>query len=204
MRKPSALGIFFRIPEKGRVKKRLAAEIGEEAALRAYESMLAATIQKVGRLEDIDRIGFYAGRSARACTWAGIPFERQRGDDLGERMHNAFTLLFARGYRKSVLIGSDSPDLPLSFIIDAFGRLDSSDVVLGPSEDGGYYLIGIREPIPLDALFKGIPWGSRGVLTRTIALLRDAGKGFSLLPEWYDIDDSVGLKRWERSLSAQK
>ena len=195
LKKP-ALGVFFRVPESGKVKKRLSAEIGETAALQAYDSMLSATMDKISGLTAIDIYGFYEGDAARLKE---LPFEisfiRQHGNDLGERMADAFALLFGKKHEKVALIGSDSPDLPLSFITAAFESLDASDLVLGPSEDGGYYLIGMKKLI--EGIFKGVKWGTEDALKHTIANADDAGINYSLLPEWYDIDDLESLKRWE-------
>ncbi len=118
----------------------------------------------------------------------------QKGNNLGERMYNAVQWLFDNGYQKVSLIGTDSPDLPLAFIKDAFQKLDSYKLVIGPSEDGGYYLIGMKNPF--DMLFKNIEWGSDKVLKDTVSKAHSAGISYFLLPEWYDIDDLRSLSRW--------
>lgn len=205
----SALGIFFRIPMYGKVKKRLAAEIGEEAALKAYKSMLNVTIDNVSRLQDTDIFGFYEGErtslnitlsSFRTDGQKGFPEKisliPQRGKNLGGRMYNAIQCLFAKGYEHVSLIGVDSPDLPLSFIVDAFKRLEFYELVIGPSEDGGYYLIGITKPIKI--LFTNIHWGSSNVLNETISRAEDSRISYFLLPGWYDIDNLNNLHRWKR------
>ena len=201
----SALGIFFRIPTHGKVKKRLANEIGEDAALTAYESMLEATIENVSRLKGIDLYGFYEGgiippnppllKGGRGDYINKMPLILQKGNNLGERMYNAIQWLFDNGYQKVSLIGTDSPDLPLAFIKDAFQKLDSYKLVIGPSEDGGYYLIGMKNPF--DMLFKNIEWGSDKVLKYTVSKAHSAGISYFLLPEWYDIDDLRSLSRWK-------
>jgi|SRR4030043_3074 rSAM/selenodomain-associated transferase 1 len=201
----SALGIFFRIPTHGKVKKRLANEIGEDAALTAYESMLEATIENVSRLKGIDLYGFYEGgiippnppllKGGRGDYINKMPLILQKGFNLGERMYKAIQWLFDNGYQKVSLIGTDSPDLPLAFIKDAFQKLDSYKLVIGPSEDGGYYLIGMKNPF--DMLFKNIEWGSDKVLKYTVSKAHSAGISYFLLPEWYDIDDLRSLSRWK-------
>jgi hypothetical protein len=219
MSKKSALGIFFRIPLYGKVKKRLAAEIGESEALKAYESMLKATIDNVSRLHDIDIYGFYEGEETSfnsslppfnsPLTKVGyrvveegsrgfpgeIPLYSQQGVDLGERMCNAVKLFFNKGYEKVSLIGADSPDLPFAFITEAFEKLDSYDLAIGPSEDGGYYLISMNKPF--DTIFKDINWGHENVLKDTVSKTKAAGISYFLLPEWYDIDDLNSLNRWK-------
>lgn len=209
MKSKSALGIFFRIPEFGRVKKRLANEVGEDAALKAYESMLKATIKNVSGLKDIEIYGFYDGEITYENYYLHpdnasiynlkneIPLIPQKGYDLGKRMYNAFQLLFDFGYQKISLIGSDSPDIPISFIEIAFQKLDYYDIVIGPSEDGGYYLIGMKKPY--EEIFKNIIWGRDTVLEDTISNAVNAGISYFLLPEWYDIDDIDRLNRWRLS-----
>ncbi len=191
----SALGIMFRIPQLGKVKKRLAAQIGDEMTLKIYNMMLQKTIKNVSRLSNIALYGFYKGTlSANLNILKTVQNIPQRGKDLGERMLNAFKWLFNQGYKKVILIGSDSPDIPLSYIKEAFSRLDTRELVLGPAEDGGYYLIGLKAPI--DSLFKNIRWGSSQVLRDTIKIAEIEGITYSLLPQWYDIDDVESLKRW--------
>lgn len=200
MKSKSALGIFFRIPEFGKVKRRLANEIGEDDTLNAYKSMLKETIENVLRLKGIDIYGFYVGRKDSFEKAGNLEFLKrnslipQKGNNLGERMYNAIQLLFDAGYQKVSLIGSDSPDIPISYIEIAFQKLDYYEIVIGPSEDGGYYLIGMRKPH--EEIFKNTVWGRDTVLKDTISNVVNAGLSYFLLPEWYDIDDFVSLNRW--------
>jgi glycosyltransferase A (GT-A) superfamily protein (DUF2064 family) len=218
----SALGIFFRIPAPGKVKKRLAAEIGENEACKAYEYMLHETIESVSRLRGIDLYGFYEGEKTSlspSSSSGNLPspplekggkegFERggyfelieklplysQKGVELGERMCNAIKWLFHRGYEKVSLVGADSPDLPISYVTEAFEKLDAYDIVIGPAEDGGYYLIGMNKHH--EVIFEGIQWGHESVLKDTILRIESACMTYFLLPEWYDIDDLNGFNRW--------
>ncbi|MEW6003246.1 MAG: TIGR04282 family arsenosugar biosynthesis glycosyltransferase [Nitrospirota bacterium] len=220
------------MPEYGKVKKRLAAEIGEEAALKAYESMLNSTIDNVSKLKGVNVYGFFEGENIFTLTLIPsrqgqgdineisikgrgysllssperdrvrekqFPCEPQQGYYLGERMYNAIKELFNRGYEKVSLIGADSPDLPLSFIVEAFRRLESYDLVIGPSEDGGYYLIGVNKA--REILFKNVRWGTDTVLRDTINIADDAAIRYFLLPIWYDIDNLDSLNRWKRNHS---
>lgn len=213
MANKSALGIFFRIPVYGKVKKRLAAEIGEEAALIAYKSMLNVTINNVLKVQDTDIFGFYEGtetflhitlspfiKCGQKIFLEKISLIPQKGKNLGQRMFNAVKCLFEKGYGRVSLIGVDSPDLPLSFIIDAFKKLDSYELVIGPSEDGGYYLIGITKPIK--DLFANIHWGSSNVLNETISTAEHCRINYFLLPCWYDIDNLNDLLRWKMEINA--
>jgi uncharacterized protein len=222
MSNKSALGIFFRIPAPGKVKKRLAAEVGGNEACNAYEHMLHETIKSVSILRGIDLYGFYEGEliSLNLFSSSGNPptlplekggkggFEKggdfelieklplysQKGVELGERMCNAIKWLFYKGYEKVSLVGADSPDLPISYVTEAFEKLDAYDIVIGPSEDGGYYLIGMNKPH--EVIFEGIQWGHETVLRDTICRAKAAGISYFLLPEWYDIDDLNGFNRW--------
>jgi glycosyltransferase A (GT-A) superfamily protein (DUF2064 family) len=152
----SVLGIMFRIPQYGKVKKRLAAQIGN--VLESIQSM------------------------------------PQQGKDLGEKMFNAILRLHKNGYEKIVLLGADSPDLPLSFIELAFSKLDSHELIISPSEDGGYYLVGMKRTIK--SLFNDIIWGSGNVLRDTITKAKNKGISCFLLQYWYDIDTLDDLNRW--------
>lgn len=196
MSNDSALGIMFRIPEHGKVKKRLAAQIGHDEALKAYSSMLYETIESVSKLTDIDIYGFYKGLASMQHSllkkFQSMP---QKGKDLGERMLNAVQWLFEKGYNKVVLIGADSPDLPAYYIKDAFLKLNSYELVIGPAEDGGYYLIGMN--MPLEIILKDIKWGSNNVMKDTVSIADNEGISYFLLPQWYDIDDMEGFRQWK-------
>ncbi|WP_333654686.1 TIGR04282 family arsenosugar biosynthesis glycosyltransferase [Dissulfurispira sp.] len=196
MNNKSALGILFRIPEYGKVKKRLAAQIGTEDALSVYAAMLYETIESVSKLTDIDIYGFYQGlASTQHSLLKKFQSMPQKGKDLGERMLNAVQWLFEKGYNKVVLIGADSPDLPARYIEDAFLKLNYYELVIGPAVDGGYYLIGMN--MPLGIIFKGIKWGSNSVLKDTISIANNEGIRYFLLPQWYDIDDIESLRQWK-------
>ncbi len=196
----SSLGVFFRTPEYSKVKTRLASWIGHEKTLAIYKEMLKATFKKALRLSSIaDLYGFYDGpEPADHINGREIKLLPQYGKDLGERIFNALNFLFKKGYKSVILIGSDSPDLPTVYIKEAFERLNIFRLVIGPSEDGGYYLIGMTEPLKF--LFKDIPWSTSSVLKKTLDLAIRKGIEYSLLPVWYDVDDLEGLRRWKGHL----
>jgi uncharacterized protein len=124
----------------------------------------------------------------------GAPTVAQADGDLGARMHAACARLFAQGARHVVLIGSDLPTLPSSHLIAAFEALDDgADVVLGPADDGGYYLVGLSRPTP--AVFAGISWGSARVLGETRALAAGLGLRVHETASWYDVDTLDDLVR---------
>ncbi|MCX7793322.1 MAG: TIGR04282 family arsenosugar biosynthesis glycosyltransferase [Thermodesulfovibrionales bacterium] len=196
MEDKACIGIIFRTPDYGKVKKRLASTIGEERALRAYTVMLYATISNVSGLDRIDIFGFYEGRFPEEISTISRFKEilPQEGQELGERLLRAIERLSKAGYKKILLIGADSPDLPADNIKEAFRALDNFDLVIGPSEDGGYYLIGMKEP--LFFIFQEIPWGGSEVLKTTLRMALQKGLSVYLLPRWYDIDTEKDLKRW--------
>ena len=137
-------------------------------------------------------------RQLDLCRWT---LEPQASGDLGERMERYFgATLSAADSPRTVLIGSDSPDLPLEYAADAFDKLRSFPVVLGPATDGGYYLIGASQTVP--PIFDNIPWSTPEVWTQTISRLTAAQIPYHVLPEWYDVDDFTGLRRLEASLPA--
>jgi rSAM/selenodomain-associated transferase 1 len=125
------------------------------------------------------------------------PLFPQQGRDLGQRMKQAFTELFSRGFREVAVIGSDSPDLPPEIIHEAFTALEDpqTELVFGPAEDGGYYLVAMKRLWP--ELFTGIGWSSATVLQESLDIARDSFLGTALLPKWYDIDLPEDLHKWE-------
>jgi len=182
--------LFAKAPEPGRVKTRMIPFLSEEEASRLQRAFLLDTLQltdalslrrAVACLPDADHPFFVqCGKERPLLFW------NQKGADLGERMKNAFDWGFSGGFQKVLLIGCDTPTLPADLISEAVARLDSSPLVLGPSVDGGYYLIGGRPPIP--SLFDGVDWGSNTVLTETLEKVTRQQVGCHLLPFWYDID----------------
>lgn len=200
MKTECALGIFFRVPEYGKVKKRLAKDIGNEAALEEYEDMLNTTVERVSRLTQISIYGFYNGNPLYLKNLQRrLPLILQKGNDLGEKMYNAISYLFKKGYKRTSLIGVDSPDLPLSFIVDAFELLKYFELVIGPSEDGGYYLIGVNKPFKI-LFYNNIKWGNSKVFEDTLKIAVKEKIKYHLLPVWYDIDNLETLSRWKNLL----
>jgi rSAM/selenodomain-associated transferase 1 len=135
--------------------------------------------------------------------WLGddIAFQAQDGNDLGEKMANAFAAAFASGVERAVLIGTDTPDLSTKIIVRAFFALTDHDVVIGPAADGGYYLIGFRSDTFCHAVFESIPWSKASVYTTTLARLSAYGASVYRLPEWRDIDHYADLCALARLLA---
>jgi rSAM/selenodomain-associated transferase 1 len=200
-----ALLIFTRNPEAGKCKTRLAATIGEQAALDIYCFLLRHTAEVAHNLEGVDKFVFFSDHAGDGSFWDPSRFRHrlQKGDDLGERMLQAFREAFSMGYSQVVLIGSDLYDISTEDLDASFRALDRHEVVLGPASDGGYYLIGMKRPLP--ALFKGKQWGRESVLEDTLADLE--GINTSLLSMRNDVDryeDIEGNPVFEPFLTQKK
>ncbi len=197
------LGIFAKEPRPGLVKTRLAEETDPAFAARVADVFLRDTLRKCAHLE-ADRFVVFTPADARAffASLAGAAFhlEPQSDGHLGRRLaHFLQTHLQGPGQR-AVLVGTDSPTLPLAFLDLAFQELERSEVVLGPATDGGYYLLGCRDRPP--PLFDGIPWGGPDVLAATVAQIRAAGLRLALLPPWYDVDTLADWRMLQGHLRA--
>jgi rSAM/selenodomain-associated transferase 1 len=199
------LGVFAKYWEPGKVKTRLATSLGAPVAAELYYCFLAAVIENCERAFNGRRLLAYAPMERRGAfsVLAGVGWhlEPQAAGDLGQRMQQYFASAFARGCERVVLIGSDSPNLPPTFIRSAFQRLEHEQVVLGPSEDGGYYLIGARLELP--DVFSDISWSTGEVFGQTVDRLRHAGMTWHELPGWYDVDDLADLMRLRSDLATQ-
>ena len=128
----------------------------------------------------------------------------QEGSHLGHRMAAAFQTVFADGFREAILIGSDSPDLPGVYVRNAFLDLPNADAVIGPSTDGGYYLIGFRNETFCPVLFDNVAWGTPQVLDETLAIARKERLHIKLQPHWLDIDDLADLTEFVRRNDAHR
>jgi len=183
--------VFVKSPESKRVKSRLAADIGERKARQLYLRFVEDLLGSLDKGNYCLKIFFYPPDQRKVlCKWLGHDrsYEPQTGDDLGERMKRAFEKCFSDGFDTAILIGGDIPDLTGEIIKEGFATLRSSDVVIGPSHDGGYYLIGFKSGTFLPEVFTGISWGTDGVLRSTCKILENKGLRLSLLPLWRDID----------------
>jgi len=192
-----ALAIFCKTPERGFVKTRLAASVGDQKALEIYLDLLKITDQEtkpfsssrhlflVSALEDsVEKMRSTLQQQGLFID-PKINFAIQQGEDLGQRMFAAFKNLF-KNHRSVVLIGCDLPDLTSALISKAFDALQSNDLVIGPSCDGGYYLIGLKKEMP--DLFKEISWSSEKVLKQTLERAERLSLKVQLLEKLRDID----------------
>lgn len=184
--------IFTRNPEFGKVKTRLAAGIGEEAALRLYQILLQHTFEVTKDL-NCNKAVYYSEAIPENDLWERGNFQKkhQQGKDLGQRMENAFKNAFSEGYSKAVIIGSDLYDLQEEDLKKAFLALDKNDVVIGPAQDGGYYLLGMKKLN--SAVFQNKKWSTSEVLKETLEDLKN--EKVCLLEIRNDIDTLEDLKQ---------
>jgi hypothetical protein len=200
----SRLIVFARFPEPGVSKTRLIPALGPAGAAELHRQMVEHTLQWLKVLRERIPISIeirYAGRPLEPFRrWLGPAFSyAEQGDgDLGARMFRSFQDAFRMGLKKVILIGTDAPDLSADLVEGALVLLKSSDLVLGPAEDGGYYLIGLRRAAP--QLFQEIPWGGAEVLRKTREAARAAGLSHSLLPSLSDVDRPEDLPVWRRHI----
>ena len=178
--------IFTRNPELGKCKTRLAASIGEQAALDVYRFLLSHTARISRVVEGVDKLVFFSEHLGDGSIWDPevYQFRLQNGNDLGVKMFHAFQEAFSMGYREVMIIGSDLYDLSTEDLREAFKRLEHHDVVLGPASDGGYYLLGMKELIP--EIFTGKQWGTATVFQDTAENL--AGRDTFIMPIRNDVD----------------
>ncbi len=196
------LGVFVKHWSSGQSKTRLAAGVGASAAVRIARAMAKTSIDRFAAVQ--------------ASRWLLIPdessrrvFERiakgrfavdlQGAGGLGDRLERWFERRFAAGAAGAVAVGADAPSLPLRYLEAAFDELERHSAVVGPAQDGGYYLLGLRAPVL--PVFEGIDWGTATVLCETLDRLRRLGVSFSVLPEWYDVDTGADLDRLRSDLA---
>jgi uncharacterized protein len=178
------------------VKTRLAATLGLHAALRIYRRLAEHAVTEARELAPGVRLRVHhtpaAAREAVAAWLGGdADYLPQHDGDLGQRLADAFAQAFAAGFRRVVVIGSDLPALTADHLRDAFHRLQSTDAVIGPARDGGYWLLGLARPIP--DVFSGIDWSTDAVFAQTLRRLADAGIEPARLPELTDVDEAGDL-----------
>jgi rSAM/selenodomain-associated transferase 1 len=194
--RPDAILVFVRAPEAGRVKTRLAAEIGDEAALRIYRRLAEHAVAEARALgaEAAVRIHYTpaeGGEMVRGWLGGDAAYLPQGDGDLGARMRTAFEAAFAAGHPRVLIVGSDLPELSAEVLRRALRLLDAHPAVVGPAADGGYYLLGLREMVP--GVFDGIAWSTGEVLAATLTRLRAAGCEPALLETLRDVDVAADL-----------
>lgn len=191
MRRADVVAVFVKAPVAGRVKTRLAAEVGVHHAAEIYRSLGRRVVAAcIGRAHDTT-VWFAPARERQAVRqWLDSldvgSIRAQVSGTLGMRLSAAFAQHFQEGASRVIGIGSDCPDVDADIVSQALAALDEHDVVIGPAHDGGYYLIGLRAPVP--QLFHGIAWSTEAVLHQTLTRARQLGLSPALLPTLRDVD----------------
>lgn len=187
--------IFIKNPIKGKAKTRLAATVGDNEALRIYLELLQHT-RNIATQIDAKRNLFYAHFIDNKDEWNNSDFDKQLqiNGDLGEKMTAGFQAVFEKKATKAVIIGSDCASLTTDIVTEAFAKLDTHDFVIGPADDGGYYLIGMRAFSP--EIFENIAWSTEAVFPQTVDIITKNNKTYALLPTLSDIDYEEDWKKY--------
>lgn len=187
--------LFTRYPQPGKVKTRMIGQLGSQGAADLHVRMTEQVVRRIkptlqpGEIEL--QIHYYGGTDPEMAAWLGKEFtyHAQQGNDLGQRMANAFKQAGRGGAKQILLIGSDCPDIDMNILLTGLKKLADHDLVLGPAADGGYYLIGLPAAGMRQAnLFNNISWSTDRVLQQTIKQAENAGFSYYLLPQLHDID----------------
>ena len=197
MNQERCLVIFVKYPEKGKVKSRLI--LGEDASITSdlYLCFIKDLLERISDGYYRLLMAFDPPEKEKDFTELfgnGFSYMPQEGTDLGIKMYNAFVSCFAEDFRSAVIIGSDSPDISQKMIEDAFHALESHDAVIGPTWDGGYYLIGFSRNSLSRSFFENMTWSTDSVYAETIRKFDQEGISFHVLPRWRDIDTVNDLK----------
>jgi len=202
----ACLAIVAKCPIAGEVKTRLGRTIGDEPAARLAEAFLRDSLANAQGMKGVDRSLFYTPTSAarffRSLDSEALVLAQPEGD-LGARLHWLFDKLFGLGYERVIAVGADTPHLSTEAMTQAFERLQDAEALVAPSEDGGYYGIGLRSSIrraTRATLFRGISWGSPQVLAETLERAERSGIELASLAPGYDIDEHADLVRLVRAI----
>ncbi len=187
------IGLFAKQPIAGQVKTRLTPPLSPEQACELYRVALQESISRLLTSGVTIAICYAGERSWFETAFPGLPLFAQHGEGLGARMTNAVQALFADGGGPVLLAGSDSPDLPLEQVKDVIECLARMDVATVPCRDGGYAIIGVRQPTP--EIFKEIPWSTTAVLEATRRRCRELGLSYHETTGWHDLDELADLQR---------
>jgi len=196
------LAVVAKRPAAGQTKTRLCPPLSGAEAAALYECFLADTLDLMRQTDGVERAIIYLPEDESGYFRQLAPdfaLHPQRGDDLGARLDNLLSDALAAGARQAVVMDSDSPTLPVSSVQEAYARLDTgADVVFGPCDDGGYYLVGVTRPQP--RLLREVAMSTATVLEDSLAIARSLGLKVSLLPVWYDVDTGAELERLQAEL----
>ncbi|NDJ25449.1 DUF2064 domain-containing protein [Nostoc sp. B(2019)] len=199
--------IFTRYPEPGKTKTRLIPALGTIGAANLQREMTEYTIFQVRELQKVTAISvevrFAGGNSQLMQDWLGLglAYQPQGEGDLGSRMARSLFDAFESGAKEVIIIGTDCPGVNAQILATAFEQLQAFDLVLGPAIDGGYYLIGLRQPIP--ELFVNIEWGTAQVFQKTVDIAQLLNLSPVYLPTLADVDRPEDLPIWEQTLEKE-
>lgn len=205
MRKTDTLLVVAKKPAPGQTKTRLCPPLTPAQAADLYECFLRDTLDAMRKVSGVECVIAYQPEDAKDYFQLLAPdmsLTHQRGMTLGERLDDLLTEALVGGSQKAVVMDSDSPTLPVEFLSKAFEKLRETDIVLGPTTDGGYYLIGLKKPQP--RLLRQVQMSTSHVLSDTLALAETSGLTVSLLPTWYDVDTITDLYRLENELTEMR
>jgi rSAM/selenodomain-associated transferase 1 len=192
----SAIIIFQKNAELGKVKTRLAKDLGDHKALEIYDRLCEFT-HRICSQVPVDKFLYYSNFVPEDKPgYASYYFKVQTGDDLGDRMSNAFSDLFSAGYQKVLIIGTDCAEISPDLFLEAFEILNKQDVAIGPAEDGGYYLLGMSQFFP--QLFHDVNWSTSEVIEQTKSNIKSIGISYGELAVRSDIDT---LEDWQKMKS---
>lgn len=202
--KANILLVVAKRPAAGGTKTRLSPPLSPQQAAELYECFLRDTLDLIRSVPEVQPGLAYLPAEAQAYFSALAPdFETvfQQGANLGARLDYCLSVSLQRGYQRAVIMSSDVPNLPVKFLQQAFQSLEQADVVLGPCDDGGYYLIGLKRPAP--RLLREVRMSTDHVTADTMALAQEEGLQVHILPPWYDVDDAETLARLRADLDCQ-
>ena len=205
--KKTAIIVFLKAPVKGFVKTRLAEKIGDDASLEIYKHFVRQTLDMLTQTDHTVHAYFYPIHNKKyiiELLGDRIPLFPQRGSHLGERMGNAMEDAFSKGFDKVLLIGTDIPELTTEIINDAVINLDKYQAVIGPSTDGGYYLIGFHQAGFTPDIFIDMPWGESSVLKKTLSVFKSRNMPAFMLKPCRDIDTYEDLHAFLSEENIQK
>lgn len=202
----TAIVLFLRVPEKGRIKTRLSKFLDKGFVLRLYKAFILDLLETVSDFQHLFLFFWPPEKKENLKRWLGTKyqFQHQQGTDIGQKMSHAFESIFSKGFERIILMGTDIPEIDKALINDAVNALDGNDAVIGPCEDGGYYLIGMNSKVFSDSIFKGIEWSGPEVLSETTLVFQQRNIQYQMLKTLNDIDtiqdfEALKQKAWENN-----
>jgi len=200
-----SLVIFVKAPLPGDVKTRLIPALNPSEAAELYQCFVKDIVRSMQQIKGVTvQLAYQPHAKTPNPSWTGfsLPYFRQEGQSLGERLYRALTSAFQDRAKRVVIIGSDSPTLPTTYVAQAFRMLKQCDVVLGPATDGGYYLVGMSRLCP--NLFDQVSWSTEEVFGRTFSNAQKYGYSLRTLPAYFDIDTVQDLESFWKDRDSNK